>query len=208
MLNQPLPRRRLLKLFASTGGVISALATTQLASCSFTNHEKDTKQTVYNTSFGLLLVMDEQRAKLLFSFAEACVSNSESAIYKAEVIQRIDEELYFVSTDISDDFLLALDVLEYLPLVYGCFSRFSQMPLLEREQWLVSMQQTRINTVSAVISACRMTVMLMFYGHESTMLVTGYDGTFSKMPQIMSSQRRKYKSLTRQVSLNTHEAGN
>jgi len=204
MLSQPLPRRRLLTLFVKSSLWLTATATsTQLVGCDSDLPGKqkpsDSEESlhVHDTKFGKLLVIDQSRAQVLFAFAEVCVSNAREAISRARVIQRLDEELYFVSASIRDDFLLALDALEYLPIVYGRFSRFSKMNLADREALLTSLQQTRINAVSAVLNACRMAVMMMYYGHESTWAGINYDGTFSRAPQILSLQRQQYQQLTR-----------
>lgn len=198
MLKHKLPRRRLLKLFVKSGSLLGAgLLGSQMSGCGDRASPHSGQGDVYKTGFGNLLVLNQDRASALYAFAEACVPNSRDQIRQAQVLPRIDEELYFVSTQIREDFLLALDVLEYLPLVYGFFSRFTRLNLPERERFLRGLQNTRINTVSAVISACRMAVMMMYYGHDSTWNDIHYDGTFARLPQIESAQRAHYRRLTK-----------
>lgn len=198
MLSQPLPRRHLLKLFAKTGALFTVSTTTGvLTGCGIENRSSSDKSPVYTTRFGNLLVLDDSHADVLFAFAQACVPSRNNEILLAGVIQRLDEELYFVSDSIRDDFLLALDVLEYLPLIYGHFSRLSKLPLARREGLLRSLQQTRIDTVSAVLNACRMAVMMMYYGNASSWAAIHYDGPFSRLPPIQSAQRLRYQQLTK-----------
>lgn len=196
MLSQPLPRRRLLKLFTKSSALLVPAASIQLLACSSESSDNKAQPGPYPTTFGKLLVLDQNRAQVLFAFAEACVPNTNGEIKRARVMHRIDEELYFVSGDIREDFLLALDVMQYLPMVYGYFSRFSKLTLADRNALLRALQQTRLDTVSAVLNACRMAVMMMYYGHESTWAPIQYDGTFSRAPQIHSLQRRRYQQLT------------
>jgi len=190
MLTQPLPRRRFLKLFAtSSAWAVSSGIVLQLSGCE--SALPPLKKTV-TEQFGALMVFNESQASILYSLSEAYISNAKSSLQLTGVIQRLDEELYFVSDGIREDFKLALDVLEHLPLAYGKFSRLSHMAIEQRRAFLSAIQDSSIDTIRAVANACRMTVFMTYYNQESTWSTIGYQGTFSRMPEKLGSQRQHY----------------
>lgn len=185
-----IPRRRLLKLAVASPIAISAA--TQVA-CGFIKTNSDD---VSHTRFGTLLTFSEEQANTLFAFSEACLALEPDAIVDARVVPRLDEEFYFVSAFIRSDFKLALNVMEYLPIVYGSFSRFSKMTTAHSESFLEKFSHTSSDTVRAVIHNLRMAVMLAFYGHESSWSAIHYEGAFSNTPAQLSLQRQHYQDRT------------
>ena len=95
----------------------------------------------------------------------------------------------------KDDVKTMLDVMEYLPIAYGEFSRFSRMTPPQRLDFLNGLSYTGNDTIRAVVNNCRMISYNMYYGHESTWAAIGYDGAFSKVPQKLGEQRRHYANL-------------
>jgi len=185
-----IPRRRLLKLAVASPLVISAA--TQVA-CGFIQRGSED---ISFTQFGTLLTFNHEQANTLFAFSEACLALEPGEIIDTNVIARLDEEFYFVSSFIRSDFKLALNVMEYLPIVYGSFSRFSKLSTIQREDLLDKFSHTKSDTVRAVIHNLRMAVMLTFYGHESSWSAIKYDGSFSNIPAQQSTQRKHYQERT------------
>lgn len=71
---------------------------------------------------------------------------------KAEVIRRLDEEFFFVDSNISDDFRSLIFILEYLPLVKGYWSRFSRLSEEDRKNFLLSQETTESDTIRAALT--------------------------------------------------------
>ncbi len=188
---QPISRRSFLRIGATCTAATSAAV---MSGCSWLSGEK---QETNITDFGTLLVMDNAQATTLYAFAETILPNKPGLpdVKTARVINRADEEFYFVDEKIKNDFKTMLDVMEYLPVFYGEFSRFSKMDSKNRLTFLNSLNNTSNETVRAVVNNCRMICYNMYYGHESTWQAIGYDGPFSKRPQVMSEQRKHYAKL-------------
>ncbi len=188
---QSLSRRSFLRVAATTATITTATVTT---GCSFLSGDKKSK---FTTEFGTLLVMNASQANTLYAFAEAILpaGNGFPDIQKARVIQRADEEISFTEQKIINDVREMLDVMEYLPVFYGQFSRFSKMQKAERLAFLNGLNDTSSETVRAVVSNCRMITYNIYYGHESTWSAIGYDGPFAKVPQQLSEQRQYYAKV-------------
>ncbi len=184
-----LPRRSLLKLLTLAPVAAGALAS---AGCSVWPG-KQSSVSEASRAFGPLLVFSADQTAIVAAMAESCLDRSYAELARAEVIQRLDEELFFVSDSIREDFLLALSVLEYLPIVYGRFSRFSRLPTNERQAFLQARLSTRSETVRAVVHSLRMAVMLSFYGHQSSWDSIAYDGAFAQVAPLLSKQRKYYQ---------------
>lgn len=183
----PIPRRSFLKLSLVGASISTGIVAT---SCSFFEPTKEKNK----TSFGILLVLNQIQAKILFSFADAILpkeTNFPNAI-QSQVINRLDEELFFVSESIAESLKQAVDLLEYLPIFYGYFSRFSKLSSQQRLDFLQSSQNTTSTTVRAITNNCRLLIFTMYYGHESSWNAIKYDGPFSKIPQKISPQRDFY----------------
>lgn len=184
---EPIPRRSFLKLSMAAG----ALAVTTLNGC--TQWLGVTSEPL-QTSYGRLLVLNETQAKVMHAFAEAVLPQGDAfpSVVEAEVIQRLDEELYFVAANISADVKTVIDVLEWLPVFYGSFSRFSTLDSAKRIDFLNRSKETNSDIVRAVINNCRMLCFNMYYGHESSWAAIGYDGPFSQVEPRLSEQRQHY----------------
>ena len=187
----PISRRSFLSLSARTLAVAS---TTVSLGCSYATNQ-ETIATA--TPFGRLLVMSEAQANTLFAFVEAIIpgGNRSSSIDYEQTVRRADEEVYFTEQKTVNDVKTMLDVMEYLPIIYGEFSRFSKMPVNKRLNLLISLKSTSNDTVRAVVNNCRMISYYMYYGHESSWQAIGYDGPFAKIPQKLGEQRLHYANL-------------
>jgi hypothetical protein len=113
----------------------------------------------------------------------------------AEVLDRFDEETYFVSAEVRDDIRTAVDALEYLPLLYGHFARFSHLARDARQHVLAAATQSRFAVPRAVAGSLRMMVHLFYYGHRTTWPATGFDGPFARVEPILSEQRLHFAAL-------------
>lgn len=190
MLDKPLPRRRFLKLSVLSGSTLIAASqigcSTQDTSIDYLKQSK-------------LLVLDNKEASIIMSIAEAILP-SKSTLPSAEqalVVERIDEELFFVSQSIQDDFKLALNVVNTMPVLYGYFSFFTNLSKEDRLVCFQKLQNTRFDSIRAASNAARMLINLVYFSHPSTWNSIGYDGAFAKIPELMSEQRTYYKQLTK-----------
>ncbi|MFN8353342.1 MAG: hypothetical protein U0Y10_02765 [Spirosomataceae bacterium] len=153
----------------------------------------------FRNNYGKLLVLDGHLADIAHAFAEAALpqGNGFPSIKEATVVQRMDEELFFIDPNIQSDFKAVLYLVEAMPLLEGRFSRFSRLSREQRIAFLEQMQATTNDLYRVAIANARMVVRLMYYGHPSTWKAIGYDGPFGNIPEVLSEQRRYYASLVK-----------
>ncbi|MCW7507426.1 hypothetical protein ND816_06250 [Leptospira levettii] len=140
----------------------------------------------------------ESETKTVTSFAEVVLPIGETGmpnLEEASVMRRLDEELYFVSDEIQEDFHSAVLVLEYLPFFYGRFRCFSNLEPEERIRLLEIWAETDSDTVRAVVGNLKLLVCLVYYGHKSTWELISYPGPFSNPPEKWSEARLHYQNL-------------
>ncbi|TGK01512.1 hypothetical protein EHQ53_07510 [Leptospira langatensis] len=113
----------------------------------------------------------------------------------AKVLERLDEEFFFVDPFLSEDFKTLVLVMEYLPFFHWKFSRFSRMSLESRRKFLSELNDSDSDLIRAVWSNLRMPIFLMYYGHESTFKMISYDGPFGNPPEKLSESRIYYNKL-------------
>jgi len=161
----------------------------------------------YRHRYGQLLVVDGHLADIAHTLAEACVPNRPGFpdIEQAEVVKRLDEELFFVSDHISSDLKAAFYLLEMFPLAYGHLSRFSRLTVQERKQVLTAASDTQDDTLRAVIANLSAMMRWYYYGHPSTWKAIGYDGPFMNLPEKHSEQRIHYAKLVNSASTQSNE---
>jgi hypothetical protein len=190
MLDKPLPRRRFLKLGVLGGSTLIAASqigcTKKDTSVDAIKHEK-------------LLVLDHKDASIIVAIAQAILpsENTFPSAGQAVLVERIDEELFFVSQSIQDDFKLALSVVNTMPVLYGYFSFYTNLSKSDRLLCFQELQHTRFDSIRAASNAARMIINLVYFSHPSTWDLIGYDGAFAKIPEQMSEQRNYYKQLTK-----------
>ena len=141
-----------------------------------------------------LLVLSLGQATTLAAVAEAVIPTQSGfpTVAQARVVQRMDEELWLSDTSIQDDMGAALIVMEWLPLAYGQFSRFSKLDLPARRAVLTRAMESGVETLRAVGTNLKLVSHFMYFGHAATWNAIGYDGPFQKIPPIISSQRKAY----------------
>lgn len=179
-------RRRFLKLtLLGVGGTVAVVA-------GVGGYLTQTNQ--YRERYGKLLSLDGHLADIAHTLAEACVPDRPGfpSVEQAEIVSRLDEEMYFVSDGISGDLKAAFYLLEMLPLVKGHASRFSRLTTAERKFFLTKASDTTDDTVRAVIANLSAMMRWYYYGHPSTWKAIGYDGPFMNLPEKISEQRRFY----------------
>ncbi|MBM9499465.1 hypothetical protein JWG44_04280 [Leptospira sp. 201903071] len=145
------------------------------------------------------LFFSRSTEETLSSFAKAVLPEDEGFpdIEESEVISRLDEELFFVDSSISGDFDTAMWILEFLPIRFGYWSRFSKLKKEEAREFLNGALQSESELVRNIVSSVRMVVMLVYYGHKSTWKEIGYDGPFGNFPEKLSESRIYYKTQVR-----------
>lgn len=183
----PLPRRRFLAACVATAGLVtlpSARAASGIARLS--------------TPVGTLLVLDAHAVSVLEAFAEATIAtgNGFPSIRDTGMARRIDEELFFAEPGIRNDVLLAIRAIDYLPILYGRFSRLQRMDAGDRRAFLESLADTRLDTVRALHGGLRLVTGLVYHAHPATWAAMGYDGTHAGLPPRETEQQAHYKSLT------------
>ncbi|MCB1306897.1 MAG: hypothetical protein KDK30_01895 [Leptospiraceae bacterium] len=178
--NRRIPRRRLIQYGLLGGGALFVLGgITRLAP---SNQKR-------------LLVFNDWEADVVNAYARAILP-AEAGQPDAEdtnVLQRLDEELYFVDASIRDDFKQALLALEFLPLGSGYFSRFTRLSEARRLRFLQSMSATKSDVSRQVVFNIRMVLYLMHYGHSASWNAIGYDGPFGGFPEKPSPMRLYYQ---------------
>lgn len=145
-------------------------------------------------ALGRLLVLSPTQARVLAAAAEAVAPPQSGfpSIAEARVVERLDEELWFADASVQDDLRAALSVMEWLPVAYGRFSRFSTLERGAREAFLLECMSSRIETVRAIGTNLRLLTMFFYFGHASAWPAMGYDGPFQKLPPLVSEQRKLY----------------
>lgn len=140
----------------------------------------------------------DSEIRTLTRFSEVVLPIHESGmpnLEEANVMRRLDEELYFVSEEIQEDFHSAVMVLEYLPFLYGRFRCFSNMEPEDRISFLETVSDTDSDVVRAVIGNLKLLVCLVYYGHKSTWDSISYPGPFANPPEKWSEARLHYQNL-------------
>ncbi len=147
----------------------------------------------------LLLVLTEGEAQTLTAFAESVLPTGAAAPSLADthLIERFDEEFFFVDEAVRADMKMALGVLEWVPPLGGYFHRFSHMNLLTRTALVQSMMGSRLETSRAIANSLRFAVHFFYYAHPATWALSGYDGPFAHLAPQLSEQRTHYLELTK-----------
>jgi hypothetical protein len=190
-----LPRRRLLKIAIAAVAGLGAVG----GSVAWVLSPGADTDEIFETGLGRFLVFDDKHARLVLAFAEAALPQGDGfpGPREARVVERMDEELYFVDASIRADLKTAINVLELLPLFYGHRSTFARLEIKERRAFLKETQATKSDTVRTVINALRMLTYMMYYGDSSSWQAIGYDGPFGGLEPIMSEQRQYYAKRIR-----------
>jgi hypothetical protein len=146
-----------------------------------------------------LLVLTDGEAQTLTAFAESVLPTGAAAPSLADtrLIERFDEEFFFVDEAVRADLKLALGALEWLPLLGGYFHRFSHMNLYTRTALVQSMLGSRFETSRAIANSLRFAVHFFYYAHPATWAMSGYDGPFAHLAPQLSEQRMRYLELTK-----------
>lgn len=151
----------------------------------------------YRERYGKLLSLDGHLADIVHALAEASVPDRPGfpSVEEAEIVTRLDEELFFASDAIGNDFRSAFYLIEMMPLAKGYMSRFSRLSVAERRKFLTEASDTTDDTVRAVVFNLPATMRLYYYGHPASWKVIGYDGPFMNLPEQRSEQRVLYAEL-------------
>lgn len=184
-----LGRRRFLRLLAAAGTMAGTSAvTTALVGCAAERPS--------------LLVLDNAAAATIAAVADAVAPHGPGFpdVTTARVVDRLDEEAWFIDPSIQDDLRAAAALLEWLPLLYGRPGRFSQQDRATRQALLATMAASRMETVRAVATNFRLLTMFFYFGHSATWSAIGYDGSFGKLPAKDSVQRQFYAAKRRELA--------
>lgn len=179
-------RRRALKLsLLAGGGLLAGLTALKLTPLRFAD-------------YGKLQLLSVSEADVLYAFAEAILpsGNGWPTIEQTQLIQRVDEELFFIDTASSTDFKALLMLIEILPFKVGTMSRFTRLSKQERLAFLKASSKDDDDPLSNVaMNGPRSMLNYLYYGHELTWSKVGYDGPFGNLPQRLGEQRLYYRDL-------------
>src|SRR6187431_2913211 len=80
-------------------------------------------------AYGKLQVLSPYEADIAHAFAEAILPHGDNwpSIEETGLIQRMDEELYFLDPKNSSDFKAVLMLLEFFPFTFGKLGRFTRL---------------------------------------------------------------------------------
>lgn len=178
-------RRRALKLsLLAGGGLLAGLTALKLAPLRFAD-------------YGKLQLLSVSEADVLYAFAEAILPNGDGwpTIEQTQVIQRVDEELFFIDPASSSDFKALLMLIEILPFKAGTMSRFTRLSKPERLAFLQTSSKGDDPLSNVAMNGPRSMLNYLYYGHELTWSKVGYDGPFGNLPQRLGEQRLYYRDL-------------
>lgn len=145
-----------------------------------------------------LLALSAREAATLAAVAAAVVPTQGGfpSADEAQVLRRFDEEVSFVAPSIRADLKAALDVLEFLPPLYGRLARFSALDLPQRRALLAQLCASRVELLRAIGTNLKILVQFFYFAHPAVWAAIGYDGPFGRMPEQDSEQRRWYAQRT------------
>ncbi len=177
-------RRRALKAALLAGGLLAGFTAFKLRPVRF-------------TEYGKLLLPSASEADVMYAFADAILpsGNGWPTIDQTQLIQRADEELFFLEPANSSDFKALLMLIEILPVKAGYLSRFTRMPKQDRLAFLRESAMTDEPLTNVAVNAPRSMLTYLYYGHELTWPKVGYDGPFGNIPQRLGEQRLYYRNL-------------
>lgn len=175
-------RRRFLRFFSRVGAVA---AFTPLAACAPGATPPPTSK---------LLVLSSTQATTLAALAQAVLPSQAGfpTVEQAQVVQRMDEELWLSDISIQEDMGAALSLMEWLPLMYGHWSHFSRLEKAQRMQVVQQCMESSIDVVRAIGTNLKLVSHFMYFGHASSWAAIGYDGPFQKLAPKISVQRKAY----------------
>lgn len=147
-------------------------------------------------SMGRLLVLSPAQASTLAALAHAVLPSQKGfpSVQEARVVERLDEELWLSDVSIQEDMGAALSVMEWLPLMYGFWGRFSGLDKAQRMQVVRKGMESHIDIVRAIATNLKLVSHFMYFGHASSWAAIGYDGPFQKLAPKISVQRQAYAS--------------
>jgi hypothetical protein len=179
---QEIGRRRFLRLLTNVG---AAAAVAPLVACAPNNDVGNPAK---------LLVLSPAQAATLAALAQAVLPSQTGfpTVEQAQVVQRMDEELWLSDVSIQEDMGAALSLMEWLPLMYGHWSRFSRLNKAQRMRVVQQCMESSIDIVRAVGTNLKLVSHFMYFGHASSWAAIGYDGPFQKLPPKISVQRKAY----------------
>jgi len=185
-----IPRRRFLKLGLACG-ITSIVAPFGVYQYFFK------VKAHYATPYGTLLVLNKRQAEILYAASEVVLPESiNSKDVLKNVVKRLDEELFFVDKQIQSDFRLALDSLQFLPLVFGKLSSFTYLSKPEQLMVYKGAMGSSSDLIRVVANNIRALLFVVFYGLDVNWEEIAYDGSFSGLAPIESVQRKYYEEAT------------
>lgn len=185
-----IPRRRFLKIGLALG--ITSVAAPLGVYRYFFNVKKH-----YATPFGTLLVLNKRQAEILDAACRVILPQNKlgEQVYK-DVVKRLDEELFFVEKKIQTDFKLALDSLQFMPLLFSELAFFTHLPESKQQKIFKDAMGSSTDLIRVVANNIRALLFIVFYGLEVSWPAISYDGSYSDLPALNGEQRIFYAETT------------
>lgn len=147
------------------------------------------------------LFLSKNQSEVLWVYLSAVLPSgyTEQIEYRNTLIQRMDEELFFVNDSIQSEFDGAILLIEFYPWLLGYWSSFSK---LNREDALETIRkgvQSKNLSVRAAFSSLRMLCYLIHYGQKESWKDIQYEGPFAAFPEKISTSRAYYKEQVRDL---------
>ncbi|MCZ8157917.1 MAG: hypothetical protein O9264_17485 [Leptospira sp.] len=141
------------------------------------------------------LFLSKNQSEVLLAYLSAILPQTFSGndAHKKIVIQRIDEELYFVNESIQSEFYSGILLVEFYPWLLGYWSSFSKLDTRDALECIENGLKSGSLSVRAAFSSVRMLCYLIHYGQKEPWKDIKYDGPFGSFPQKISESRAYYK---------------
>ena len=110
------------------------------------------------------------------------------------VHQRIDEEVWAQPDEVREDLRAVIQLVEHAPPLFGHYSRFSRLPVQEREAVFAEMMTSGHDVLVQATVALKQMAHLFYYGRKETWAGIGYDGPWVPEPKPPASSLR-YQEL-------------
>jgi hypothetical protein len=141
------------------------------------------------------LFLSKNQSEVLLAYLSAILPLpfSKNDAHKQALLQRIDEELFFVNESIQSEFYSGILLLEFYPWLLGYWSSFSNLETQDALECIENGLKSASLSVRAAFSSVRMLCYLVHYGQKEPWKDIKYDGPFGSFPQKISESRAYYR---------------
>ncbi|MCZ8345817.1 MAG: hypothetical protein O9346_05315 [Leptospiraceae bacterium] len=141
------------------------------------------------------LFFSKFQLNVLVLFLSSLLSNnfSKDEAYLNKLLQRMDEELFFVNEGIQGEFDAAILLVEFCPWIFGYWSSFSKLSLEDARSCIQDGINSQNHSIRSAFSSIRMLSYMIHYGQKESWNAIHYDGPFAGFSEKFSESRAYYK---------------